>query len=84
MPHPNQIALVHATQRWIDQAHKLPADEAAYRLGRRIRLIEQGIQTIGSDNDDLPEELAGLSVFDLQAAQAQLLVEQRVLLRGAA
>lgn len=84
MPHPNQIALVHATQRWIEQAHNLPASEAAHRLGRRIRQIEAGIQQLGADNDDLPEELAGLSVFDLQAAQAQLIIEQRVLLRRAA
>jgi hypothetical protein len=84
MPHPNQIALVHATQRWIEQAHNLPASEAAHRLGRRIRQIEAGIQQLGADNDDLPEDLAGLSVFDLQSAQAQLIIEQRVLLQRAA
>lgn len=84
MPHPNQIALVHATQHWIAQAHNLPAVEAADRLGRRIRQIEEGIQRLGADNDDVPEHLAGLSVFDLQAAQAQLLIEHGVLLRRAA
>jgi hypothetical protein len=81
MPHVNQIALIEAAERWIEQAHRLPADEGAYRLGRRIRQIEQNIQILGADADETPVELAGLSVFDLQAAQAKLLIEQRVLMR---
>lgn len=81
MPHPNQLALPVAVDRWIEQSHSLPAGVAAERLGEKLAVVTEAINIVASDVDELPVEFDGLSVIDLMAAQATLTIEIGVLRR---
>lgn len=75
MPHPNQLALPVAVSRWIDQSLTMPDTLAASRLYDKLSMVTEAINIIASDEDELPVELAGLSVIDLMSAQASLTIE---------
>lgn len=81
MPHPNQLALPVAVDRWIKQSHDLPAAVAHDRLNGKISLITDALNVIASDRDDVPVEFEGLSVVDLMSAQATLTIEAQVALQ---
>jgi hypothetical protein len=81
VPHPNQLALPVAVDRWIKQSHKLEPATAHDRLNGKIALITEAINVIASDADDIPVEFAGLGIVDLMAAQATLTIEAQVALR---
>ncbi len=80
--HPNQLALPVAISRWIDQAQRLPAPDAAERLNGKLALVTEAINVIASDEVEIPAEFEGLSVIDLMSAQASLSVEIAVLRRS--
>lgn len=87
MPHPNQLALVSATDRWIDQSQNLPDRIAVDRLTEKINTLQAGIHemSLASFHDREPHEsLAGLSAIDIIAAQSRLIVERNVRQRFAA
>ena len=75
MPHPNQLALPVAVDRWIKQSQSLQDHDAADRLDGKLALVTEAINIIASDIDALPVEFTGLSVIDLMSAQASLSVE---------
>lgn len=81
MSHPNQLALVMSTERWIEQSQALPDDEARERLTVKINVLQAGIHelSLASINDREPDDaLTGLSAIDVMAAQSRLLVERNV------
>lgn len=87
MPHPNQLALVTATETWIQQSQSLTDQVAADRLTDKINTLQDGIHemSLASLNDREPDEaLTGLSAIDIMAAQCRLIVERNVRLRFAA
>lgn len=87
MPHPNQLALVTATELWIEQSQTLPDRTAADRLTDKINTLQDGIHelSLASLNDREPDQaLEGLSAIDIMAAQSRLVVERNVRLRFAA
>lgn len=81
MPHPNQLALPVAVDRWIKQSHKLDPAVAHDRLIGKIALITEALNVIASDRDEIPVEFEGLGVVDLMAAQAALTIEAQVALQ---
>lgn len=87
MPHPNQLALVTATEKWIQQSQSLPDIVAADRLTIKINEVQDGIHemSLASIEDrEADDSLNGLSVIDLMSAQSRLIVERNVRLRFAA
>jgi len=87
MSYPNQLALSHAAQRWIDESQHLPDAEAARRLGLKIDAIQDKIHLLSVAafrDDEPPADVAGLSVIDLMSAQSMLVVERAVRSRFAA
>lgn len=79
MPHPNQLALPVAIDRWIQQSQTLHPVDAIERLSGKLALVTEAINIIASDADEIPAEFEGLSVVDLMSAQATLTVEIGVL-----
>ncbi|WP_374387177.1 hypothetical protein [Brevundimonas sp.] len=81
MPHPNQLALAQAAERWIEQSQQLPQQTAIKRLTAKINVLQDGIHelSLASIEDREPDEtLAGLSAIDIMAAQGRLVVERNV------
>lgn len=86
MSHPNQLALVAATERWIDQSQSLGDREAIDRLTIKINEVQDGIHemSLAAAEDREPDQaFAGLSAIDMMSAQSKLVIERNVRLRFA-
>lgn len=68
--HPNKTKMQAAVQRWIGEA--LGRDNGAALLARRADWVVEQIAILGRDDLSIPAHLAGLTLWDLQAAEGAL------------